>query len=218
MFRIRRVMDDSTPANRAAIKEVQSILHAQFPKMSDAEIDKLPEQLRDPMKYRFRSIILVAEDGSDRVRAFALVLYAPDLHFCYLEEISAAPGKTGGGMGSVLYDRVREEALGLDVVGLFYECLPDDPALSPEPEIRKQNADRLRFYERFGARPIENTAYETPLKPEYTNPPYLMFDGLGRESPPSRELARKIVRAILERKYGDVCPPGYIDMVVEFGQ
>ena len=214
MFRIRRVMDDSTPANRAAIAEVQSILRAQFPKMSDAEIDKLPEQLRDPMKYRFRSIILVAEDGSDHVRAFALLLYAPDLHFCYLEEISAAPGKTGGGMGSVLYDRVREEALSLNVVGLFYECLPDDPALSPETEIRKQNADRLRFYERFGARPIENTDYETSLKPEYTNPPYLMFDGLGRESPPSRDLARKIVRAILERKYGDVCPPGYIDMVV----
>ena len=214
MFRIRRVMDDSTPANRTAIAEVQAILRAQFPKMSDEEIDKLPDQLRDPMKYRFRSIILVADDGNDRVKAFALLLYAPDLKFCYLEEISAAPGKTGGGMGSVLYDRVREEALSLGVVGLFYECLPDDPALSPDPAIRKQNADRLRFYERFGARPIEHTAYETPLKPEYTNPPYLMFDGLGREAPPSRDQARGIVRAILERKYGDVCPPGYIDMVV----
>ncbi len=214
MFRIRRVMDDSTPANRAAIEEVQAILHAQFPKMSNAEIDKLPEQLRDPMKYRFRSIILVAEDGSDHVRAFALLLYAPDLQFCYLEEISAAPGKTGGGMGSVLYDRVREEALSLGVIGLFYECLPDDPALSPEPMIRKQNADRLRFYERFGARPIENTAYETPLTPRDTNPPYLMFDGLGRDVLPGRDQARRIVHAILERKYGDICPPGYIDKVV----
>jgi acetoin utilization deacetylase AcuC-like enzyme/GNAT superfamily N-acetyltransferase len=215
MFRIRRVMDDSTPANRTAIAEVQAIIRAQFPKMDTAEIDKLPEQMRDPMKYRFRSIILVAEKGSEQVKAFALLLYAPDLNFCYLEEISAAPGKTGGGLGSILYDRVREEALSLGVIGLFYECLPDDPALSPDAGIRKQNADRLRFYERFGARPIENTAYETPLQPDGTNPPYLMFDGLGRDTLPSRDQARQIARAILERKYGDVCPPSYVDMVVE---
>ncbi|MFH1743205.1 MAG: histone deacetylase family protein, partial [bacterium] len=99
--------------------------------------------------------------------------------------------------------------------GLFYECLPDDPALSRDPDILKQNARRLRFYERYGARPIVNTAYETPLKLEFDNPPYLVFDGLGQNPELRRDRVRTIVRAILERKYGDRCPPGYIDRVVE---
>ncbi|MGH8167755.1 MAG: histone deacetylase family protein, partial [Woeseiaceae bacterium] len=81
--------------------------------------------------------------------------------------------------------------------------------------MRRQNASRLKFYERFGARPIANTSYETPLHATDTNPPYLMYDGLGRDKPLARSRARKIVRAILERKYGQVCPPQYVDKVVK---
>src|SRR5690606_37786260 len=102
------------------------------------------------------------------------------------------------------------------VIGIFLEALPDDPALSPDPAVRKQNAARLKFYESFGARPITGTAYETPFKDTDTDPPYLVFDNLGRDDPPlGKSRARKIVRAILERKYGPVAPPGYIDKVVQ---
>ena len=60
----------------------------------------------------------------------------PDINFGYLELISAAPGKSGGGIGSVLYERVRAEAVSLGVLGLFFECSVDDPALIPDREIR----------------------------------------------------------------------------------
>ncbi|HEY5597263.1 MAG TPA: acetylpolyamine amidohydrolase, partial [Kiloniellales bacterium] len=214
MFRIRKIVDDAAPANRAAIEQVQAILRDQFPGLPAGKTDKLAKQLHDPMRFRYRTVLFVAEDSRDRVRACAVLLYAPDLNFGFLDLISAAPGKTGGGMGGVLYERVREDALALGCIGIFCECLPDDPALCPDPEIRKQNANRLRFYERFGARPIAHTVYETPMRPGDINPPYLVFDGLGRPEMPSRANARAIVRAILERIYGDVCPPGYIDMVV----
>ncbi len=214
MFRIRKIVDDAAPANRSAIGQAQEIIRAQFPGLPASKIDTLPEQLHDPVRFRFRTVLFVAEDSQDRVRACAVLLYAPDQHFGYLDLITAAPGKTGGGMGGVLYERVREDALAMGCIGLFFECLPDDPELSPDPEIRKQNANRLRFYERFGARPIANTAYETPMRPGDTNPPYLVLDALGRTDMPSRAKARAIVRAILERSYGDICPPGYIDMVV----
>ena len=59
---------------------------------------------------------------------------------------------------------MREEARALGTQ-LYFESLPDDPALSPNPEIRANNANRLKFYERYGARPIINTAYETPVTP-----------------------------------------------------
>jgi acetoin utilization deacetylase AcuC-like enzyme/GNAT superfamily N-acetyltransferase len=215
MFRIRRVYDDLTPTNSEAVKQVQEILRTQFYLLSKKEIAKLPEQLRNPFKYRFRSILFVAEGSKGRVRGFALLLHEPILNFCYLDYISTARRMTGRGIGGALYERVREEALHLKTIGLFFESLPDSPKLSRVPEIRKQNAARLRFYERYGARPIINTAYETPLKPGSDNPPYLIYDNLGQDKELRRDTARAIVRAILERKYGDVAPPGYIEKVVE---
>jgi len=215
MFRIRRVHDDITPANKEAITQVQEILRTQFHLLSRRDIAKLPEQLRNPMKYRFRSILFVAEGSKGRIIGFALLFHEPALKFCYLDYISAAERRTGGGIGGALYERVREEALDLNSIGLFFECLPDDPKLSKDPLIRKQNAARLRFYERYGARPVINTRYETPLKPGDDNPPYLVYDGLGQGDGLPLDIARDIVRAVLERKYKGVCPPSYVDMVVE---
>ncbi len=193
---------------------MQDILRTQFPFLSRRDINKLPEQLRNPLKYRFRSILFVSEGFRGQVNGFALLFHEPTLKFCYLDYISAAERKTGRGIGGALYESVREEALDLNTIGLFFECLPDDPALSHNPEIRKQNAARLRFYERYGARPIVNTAHETPLKPGQDNPPYLVYDDLGQDISLPRENAQTIVRAILERKYKGVCPPEYVEMVV----
>ena len=113
-----------------------------------------------------------------------------------------------------MYERVRQEAVALHAAGLFFECLPDDPHDCPKPDLLKQNRSRLRFYERYGARPIINTAYETAVKPGDTCMPYLVFDGLDRQRPLGRAYCRKVVRAILERKYADLCPPAYVDRVV----
>jgi acetoin utilization deacetylase AcuC-like enzyme/GNAT superfamily N-acetyltransferase len=214
MFRIRRIYDDVLPTNREAIAQVQNILRSQFGLLPEKEIAKIPEQLQNPLKYRFRSILFVAEGPKGRVDGFALLFHAPFLNFCYLDFIATAKQKMGRGIGEALYQRIREEALFLKTIGLFYECLPDDPALCRDPEILKQNRARLRFYERYGARPIANTAYETPLRPEFDNPPYLVYDNLGQNTMPRLGTARKIVRAILERKYGGHCPEAYIEMVV----
>jgi len=215
MFRIRRIYDDTVPANRQALARVQQILRDQFPQIMGEDIDKLPEILRKPLKYRFRSILFVAETPPRHVRGFALVMHAPDLDFAFLDFISSAPGQTGRGIGGALYERVRREAVELGVIGLFFECLPDDPALCKDPTIRKRNASRLRFYERYGARPIAGTAYETPVKSGGDNPPYLVFDGLGKNRPLGAGEARRIIRAILERKYPVLCPADYVQMVVD---
>lgn len=215
MFRIRKIFDDSTPANQAVIEQAQDILRAQFSMMPEAEIRKLPEQLRNPLKFRYRSILFVAQGAGDRVRGVAVLLHLSDLGACYLESLSNAPGVSGRGIGAALYQRVREEARALDCIGLFFEALPDDPALSRDEAIRRQNAERLKFYERFGARPVAGTAYETPLREGGDNPPYLCFDPLERLDLPGRDIVRRIVRAILERKYAGVCPPDYVDMVVD---
>jgi acetoin utilization deacetylase AcuC-like enzyme/GNAT superfamily N-acetyltransferase len=214
MFRLRRVYDDLRPIDRDAVAQVQAILRSQFPEAPAKDISGLPRRLRDPLQERFRWLLFVAEDQRVVVRGFALVAHAPDLNFCYLDYISTSSPLTGSGIGGALYDRVREEAHLLGVLGLFMECLPDDPALCSDPAVLKQNHARLKFYERWGARPVEGTAYETPVDPADPEcPPYLVYDGLGAK-PLKRAEAKKVVRAILERKYSQLCPAGYVDMVV----
>lgn len=214
MLRIRKVQDDTTRANQAVIREAQTIMRRQFSAIDNADIDKLPDQLRDPVSHKFVSRLFVAEDAKDHLHGLALLLFFSDIGVCYLELISTAPGASGRGIGDALYTRVREEAIALGAGALFFECLPDDPKLSPNPETRAQNAARLKFYERFGARPIIGTAYETPLGENTTDPPYLVADMLGQSAAPTRALVRGTVAAILERKYGDVCSPEYVQMVL----
>ncbi len=204
MFRIRKIEDDIAPANREAIRQVVEIMRRQFPRITQADLDKLPQQLHDPFRYKYRSMLFVAEDQYAHVRGFALLLHMTDLGICYLELLSVAPGRAGGGVGTALYERAREEAEWLKVLGLFYECKVDEPALVADPAELKENQARMRFYERYGARPIINNDYATPVHAGDTNLYYLVFDGLGRPVSLPRTRVRRIAAAILERKYGEL--------------
>lgn len=215
MFRIRRIYDINNPANRDAVKSAQKILREQFSLLNQKDIEKLPDMLMNPLKYSFRSILFAADNFKGSLSGFAMLLHAPDLDFCYLDFITAARNLTGRGVGSALYSRIRAEASELKSKGLFFECLPDDPALCRDPLVLKQNSSRLKFYERFGARPLINTKYETPLKPDGDNPPYLVIDLLKSGKSISRADCRSIIQAILERKYPDVCNRDYVKMVTE---
>jgi acetoin utilization deacetylase AcuC-like enzyme/GNAT superfamily N-acetyltransferase len=214
MFRIRRIHDDLRPVNQTAINQVQQILRDQFPSLAQGDIDKIPELLRNPLKQGMKSILYVAENARQRIQGFAMISHEADLRFCFLDYISTAKRTTGGGIGGALYEHVREEATAMAAIGIFFECLPDDPALCKDPEILKQNQARLRFYEKYGAFPIIGTAYETPVKEDEDNPPYLVFDALGQSEPLPCATARRIVRTILELRYGNLCSPEYIDHVV----
>ncbi len=215
MFSIKRIFDAATESNRNAILQVQSILRSQFPAIKEEEVGGIIQKLENPLKSRFRTILYTAEKkNKSEVAGFALMHHYPDLNFCFLDYISAAMGKTGRGLGGILYERIREEAKLLKSTGIFFECLPDDPALSPNPQIRKQNISRLKFYERYGARPIIHTLYETPLREGGTDPPYLVFDNLDTHKFPTGKATQEIVNAILTRKYGNLCPPEYIRKVV----
>ena len=215
MFLIRRVFDDVSPANRQALEQTRLLLRQQFSGLEQLKIDRIPEVLRHPLKYGFRTILYVAEDQQARLLGAALLDHDAELAFCYLDYLASDQQLSGRGVGGALYDRIRSEALSLNATGLFYECLPDSPVLCRDPFLLKLNRSRLLFYERYGARPIINTAYETPVKPGGDNPPYLVFDDLGQKRQLHPEYLKKVVRAILQRKYPDLCSPDYIDMVVD---
>lgn len=215
MFRIRRIHDDLLPSSRHAIEQVQEILRDRFPDARANDIDQIPQQLRDPLAKQLRGLLWVAEDGRGRVRGFAYVLHAPDIGLAWLDWISAARGARGG-VGGALYERVREVMRQLDVPGIFFECLPDEPDACPNPKVLAENAARLKFYERYGARPIVGTRWELhlPTAEPGDMPPYLVFDNLGQNTKLRPRQARKLAAAILERKYHDLCPPEYVEAVV----
>ena len=214
VFKIRKITDSFHPSNQQAIEQVFNILRVHFPSLEEEKITEILEQMKNPLKYQFSSSLFLAEDGRTNVRGFAILFYMPDAHFCFLDYIAVKPGKVSSGVGGALYERIREEAQFLNSIGIFMECLPDDEALCRDKSEIKQNKARLAFYERYGARPIIGTSYETSVNPGDDCPPYLVFDDLGNDYRLSSTEARKIVKIILERKYPDYCPVDYIKKVV----
>lgn len=215
MIRIRRIFDDLLPFDRRQIAQVQEILQEQFPAARAADVDGLPEKLRNPIKYRFRSLLYVADGAQGNIRGFALISHEPELRFWYLDYLASRPLRMGGGIGGALYAYIREEMAQAPSHGLFFECAPDNPADVADPVVLANNVARLRFYERFGARPLIHNAYQLPVRPGQTGLPYLMYDDLDTGRRPRRREIQAIVRAILELKYPHLCPPEYVQRVAE---
>ena len=214
MFRIRRVYDSILSPDQVAIRQVQEMLTERIPGLDEKDIAGLPDKLRHPVRHGFRAFLYVAENQRRTVKAFALVYHEADIGFVWLEFLASGSGSGGRGIGGTLYERVRRDARELGAWGVLFECLPDDPALCGDPARRRQNAARLRFYEGFGARPVIDTEYETPLSADDDEPPYLVVDPLGSHRPPSRAKVKAAAQAILDRKYGELCPPEYVRRVL----
>ena len=215
MFRIRRINDGVLPLNKAALREIHQIFRDQFADAPIEDIDSLSERLQNPFLKRFRTLLFVAENARHRIFGFAIVLHEPEINFCYLDFLAAGKDVPGRGIGAALYEHIRDEAVGLGAEGLFFECLPDEESRCADPAIRKLNAARLKFYEQYGARPIINSAYETAVPGgSDDNLPYLVWDGLDHVDSLRRKLAKQVARAVLERKYSDLCPSTYVNKVV----
>lgn len=209
MFRIRKIRDVRTPINEHALEQAVAIIRTQLPGLNENDLAALPDRLENPYAHRFVTELFVAENGRGAVRGAALLLFDPELRFAFLDVIASDLKGGTGGTGGALYERLRLEAGELGADGLYFECLPD------EGHHAAENIPRLKFYERFGARPINGTAYQTPVNDDddAADSPFLMFDGLDRHDLPDAGKLRAIIRAILERKYPVLCPPAYVETV-----
>jgi acetoin utilization deacetylase AcuC-like enzyme/predicted GNAT superfamily acetyltransferase len=215
MIRIRRIADDATRIDRDAIDAAVRLLREAFPAARAGEFETLAALLRRGGPDQVRPFLLVAENGLGRLRGAAILWHMPDVRVLWLDYIAGAEGARGAGVGGALYQRARELAAGLNAAVLLCECLPDDPEVVTDPALRAANARRLRFYARFGARPLAGTDYELPIPGETgPMPPLLVVDLLDRRDGWPREEARAAIRAVLTRKYGRVCSPGYIERVI----
>ncbi|MEZ4318926.1 MAG: histone deacetylase family protein [Myxococcota bacterium] len=214
MIRIRRIVDDILPRDAKALNSAITLLNERFPEAPVGEFAKLGSTLRDPLASGLRTLMYVAEDSRGGLRGCAVVQHDPSVDSILLDWLASSVGETGG-VGAALWTRVYDDAVRLRAVGVFLECLPDEPDSAGRiPEHLADNKRRLAFYERLGARPIVGTAYERPVKPGDRDLPYLVVAPC-QAAPLSAKVVRGVVRSILEKKYRDYCPPEYVEIVVD---
>ncbi len=212
VIRVRMVYGSAFLLSRDRLAQVQTIFRQSFPDLADYA-DRIPSLLRDPVGHGYLSALLVAEGALGRVDAFALVMHFHETESSFLDFIAARPGVRGGGVGGALYEAVREFCQRIASKGLYMEVEPDTPELTPDPDELAQAKRRIQFYERYGVRVVENAAYSAAVG----DPPsrgFLMFDGLGRTEPPSRDEAYRAVEKILTQRFRHEVDPEYIRNVL----
>jgi acetoin utilization deacetylase AcuC-like enzyme/GNAT superfamily N-acetyltransferase len=214
MFRIRKIHDHSSIANKNILNQVSVIMKEQFPLTRQKEISRLLDQMHDPIRYKYRSVLFIAEDDKRHINGFAILLYMPDINICYLEYISTAKGLSNSGIGGALYLRVKDEAKELGAKGLFFECSIDDEKIIKDEKTLKQNKARMRFYEKFDVYPIINNEYASPVTSEDIDLYFLMYDSLDCQNELSNKTVREVVEAILARKYGDLFDSKHIQLLL----
>lgn len=212
MIRIVRINHTMLPIERERISQVQEIFGMNFSAVSDYA-DKIADMLENPIKYGYKTSLLVSETSVGHVTGFSLFIYFPNVRSAMLDFIAVRRDIRSGGTGSVLYEATRDYLKEMNCLGLYLEALPDDPAVEKKPETLRDNQKRLRFYEGFGVRPIINTAYETPI--DDSAAPHLLYDDLDRAEPLKCSQCRAVIRTILNKKYGHIVSPDYIEKVVE---
>lgn len=213
MIRIRCIHSGALPLNRDRIEQVKGLFREAFPRIAESA-EKIPSILNKPLEHGYRAALIVLERSMSRVDAFGLVLHFPHCKNVFLDYIAVRGSIRGGGMGTALYEAVREYSRNVGARGLYMEVQPDDPCLTPDPERLEEARKRVRFYEHYGVRTIINPEYSKPVGDPPTTA-YLLFDGLGRTDPLSSEEAREAVRMILTRRFTQVSTPAYVQKVIE---
>ncbi len=213
MIRFRRLFDLASASDRRQFDDVVELFKLTFPE-EVAVLDRMVALAEHRIPEDFGWILLLAEDGRGRVLGFSFSLYFPDLRFGYLYYIASHPERRARGIGGALYEATRELLIAKGARGLFFDAGPDEKAKLRHPELLRINRSRLKFYERYGARPIVGTQYDAipnPANEGYQT--FLLFDALDRKGPLTAREARRFVRRMFQAQYGLAADHPYVRQV-----
>lgn len=200
MFRIRQIYSPIRREEQKLFSSVVRIYRRAFSYYPEYAV-KIADLFREGGPKSFEPVLLVAEGPKERILGFSLSFYFADSKAAYLDYLAADPARSKRGYGAAVYEATREHFRRKPCIGIFMDVPPDEPALLKEPERIAVNRRRLEFYERFGARPIVNTAYEKKThkgNQGYTT--FLVYDSLDRGKNPSRKEVRDAIACILGAK------------------
>ncbi|MBN1765742.1 MAG: GNAT family N-acetyltransferase, partial [Sedimentisphaerales bacterium] len=143
MLRIRYIQNVIQPINQSRLEQVQEIFQQNFPELA-GYAGGISELLTNPFNHGYLAILLVSETAPSRVTGFSLLLHFPQINCSFLDYLAVRRNIRGSGIGSALYEATREYCQGLGSRGLYIEVQPDDPELTPEPEILSESRKRMR--------------------------------------------------------------------------
>jgi len=213
MFRISHVINLHREHARRDLAEIQVLFRAAFPELG-ADEEYIASKLNDQVTRGYPAILLAAHGPGDRVLGFALADFYESIGYAYLDFIVTKAEQRGRGLGGALYEALRQDLVARGANGLFLEVPTDDPGQVRDPIHLRANKARLKFYERYGARPIVGTLYDQPIRPDNPNEPRLLFDPMESREPLQAEDLRKVIRSILTLRYNFADDDPYVREVV----
>jgi acetoin utilization deacetylase AcuC-like enzyme/GNAT superfamily N-acetyltransferase len=215
MIRFQRLFELASDPERRTFAEARELFRAAFPSEQSA-IDRIERMIVERARLDFEPLMLVSEDARRRVTGLTFTYYFPETQFGYLQYIASDPQRPARGLGGALYESLRELLSHKGARGLLLDVPPVDPQKLKDPARAAINRKRMRFYERLGAFPIEETLWD--VEPNPRNDGYLttlLYDDLGRNAPLKRADARKAVRRILVAQYGFPTDDPFVRRIVE---
>ena len=213
MFRISHVIGTHREYDLRCLAEIQVLFEAAFPDLAD-DPDYIPRKLVEQTSRGYPCILLAAHDSGDHVVGFAVADFFDSIGYGYLDFIVTESGQRGRGLGGALYEALREEMLARGALGVFLEVPTDDRTQVPKAADLKANKQRLRFYERYDARPVMNTLYDQAIRPGKPPEPRLLFDPLDDTDPLSADELKRVIAAILTLRYNYSPTDPYVKQVV----
>ncbi len=214
MFRISHVLGTHREHDRRCIAEVQSLLVTAFADLADVP-DYVESRVAGQAARAYPTILLAAHGPGDRVMGFALADHFEAIGHAYLDFIVTQAEQRGRGLGGALYEALRHDLMARGAKGLFLEVPTDDPKQVADPAHLKANKNRLRFYERYDARPIVNTLYDQPIRPGNPPEPRLLYDPLDDPAELAAPVVRDVIKAILTERYNYAANSAYVKQVCE---
>ena len=213
MFRISHVIGIHREYDRRCLKEIQGLFAKAFPDLAEDE-DYIPRKLNDQSARGYPCILLVAHGEGESVMGFALADFFESIGYAYLDFIVTKAESRGRGLGGALYEALREDVVDRGAMGLFLEVPTDDAKQVKNPAHLKSNKERLKFYERYGARPVLGTLYDEPIRPGQPVEPRLLYDPLKSTEPLDADELKRVIRAILTLRYEYDPDAPYVKKVV----
>ena len=213
MFRISHVIGIHREYDRRCLDQIQGLFEKAFPDLAE-DRDYIPRKLVDQTARGYPCILLAAHGEGESILGFALADFFEAIGYAYLDFIVTGAEQRGRGLGGALYEALREDLIDRGAMGLFLEVPTDDPEQVPNPAHLKANKSRLKFYERYGARPIVNTLYDQQIRPGKPAEPRLLYDPLESVDPLDSDELKKVIRSILTLRYEYDPDDAYVKKVV----
>ncbi|MFV0296270.1 MAG: GNAT family N-acetyltransferase, partial [Hyphomicrobiaceae bacterium] len=214
MIRFRRIFDLASPADQQRFGEVVALFHAAFPHEPEG-IEKIERVIRERQRVGFDPVLLIATNRRGKVAGMAFAYYFPEIEFAYLQYIASDPRTPARGIGTALYEALREVLSAKGARGLLLDVPPAEADKLEDKSRRAVNRKRLRFYARYDVRKVVGTLWDVEANPR--NEGYLttlLYDPLGNRPRLHRRDARRSVRFILVEQYGFEPDDPFVERIV----